>query len=217
MAKMRTLVCPECNGTFSYLQHPLTAPEFPRYCVLCGFDCESDAAPAFTKAITAPHVRDATTVKAVEYEYAAMEELSRQRAEQAAELTGGNVKDFSDLVVTDLKDNLREGDTAAPAMPVNDVSRAVAAAPNIWGFQPGAAPQGGQAPSPADYARNAHSGPLPFRGLQTGQNVRGFHGGWQDPTGKIAAPPVTDSPALEIINRNAIMNSPAARRQTRRH
>jgi hypothetical protein len=66
--------------------------------------------------------------------YREMEAKSEARAQMAADQLGVSVRDVGHLKTTDMKDNIRTGDTTF--IPVaNDVSRAMDADPRSSGFQ----------------------------------------------------------------------------------
>lgn len=111
----------------------------------------------FTRAITAPHVAKSIG-KAGDNTYRMMEETAEHRIDQAVEMTGGDRADFSDMKITDLNDNLREGDIAAKPPPPSEVSKLMDSSPNVFGYQPATAAAG--------YAAAAHTGPDAYAGLK---------------------------------------------------
>ena len=159
--------CPSCVGEFSYLHHPSIASDpAPRFCPLCGFDTESEALeqPPVAPAIGNAHAASLDQV------YHQMEAGAAYRAELAGEPS---------LKITDLKDNLRAGDTSY--VPVqNDVTRAMERQPGNWGFSA----QNGLAQS-----QQAHTGYMPNAGLRALTGIRKQHGAG----GNV----VSDLPALE--------------------
>lgn len=180
MPKLVTLECPECAHRFRFLRHPADEP-LPRFCPACGHDSQADdSAAEMPQAVTAPHIKNRVIVAAVDGTYRAMEEASEANMYAAAEAAGCDVSDMASLKITDMKDNLREGDVAA--MPINPASQTMAAAPGIFGFQ--AQQQG------AGFAAAAHTGPHAFAGLNAATGIKAAHGR--------AGGTVTDMPALEI-------------------
>lgn len=165
MAKMFTYNCPSCAGEFSYMQHPSDQPAAPRFCPLCGFDTEAEMVQGieeiaipfkpFKRAITAPHVAKSIG-KAADSTYRMMEETANDRIAQAAEMTGLPESDFNDMKITDLKDNLREGDAAAVEPPKSEVSKLMESTPGVFGFQQPAAAAG--------FAAAAHTGAHAYAG-----------------------------------------------------
>ena len=187
MARNFRLKCPGCEKEFNYLQHPSTEPEHPRYCPLCGYDTESDATViTFQRAVTAPHIAKSIG-KAGDMTYRMMEGQAEERITAAAEMTGQPREDFNDMKITNLKDNLREGDIAAMPEPTNPVTQRMAemqARGLPVGFGAGAQYAAGMAAA-------AHSGPDAYAGVKTRSMVRQHHAA--------AGNVVTDTPTLEAI------------------
>lgn len=180
MARIRTYRCPSCEGQFDFMHHPTSEPP-PRFCPLCGYDTEGDAPLA--SGITAPHIQKSIS-RAGDATYRQMEGQAEERMDMAAQMTGLDRSEFSDLKITDIKDNLREGDTADVSV-VNDVSKAVDADPNNYGFRPQLAPMGAGGPSgmipdargntPLGYASMTTQGPAPYAGAKAATMVGNFH------------------------------------------
>jgi hypothetical protein len=106
MFLVRTYECPECSKRIDLLQEPEEGP--PRFCGFCGTDFgEAEPIPG-THAIGGSAI-----VRSTDGMYRELETSSAARAE---ELNAPHLK------VTDLKDNLRQGDVAAKA-PDNAVTR----------------------------------------------------------------------------------------------
>ncbi len=166
MAKTRTYCCPDCDGQFNYMQHPSDAPAAPRFCPLCGFDTEADD-DTFTKAITAPHIGKPIG-KAGDRTYRQMEAQAEERITAAVEMTGQDRADFNDMKITNLQDNLREGDVAAMPMPVNDVTRRMDEM-RARGIPVGFGADG------AGFAEATRTGPSPYAGLAASNMVKQFH------------------------------------------
>lgn len=167
MARIRTLICPSCTGQFNYMQHPSTEPDNPRFCPLCGYDTEQQieeiAIPLrFNRAITAPHIAKSIG-KAGDATYRDMEASAEARIDAAAEMTGLDRADFNDMKITDLKDNLRQGDIAAKEPEKNEVSTMVESKPGLFGFQGPEAAQG--------FAAAAHTGPGAYAGAKARMNA----------------------------------------------
>ena len=120
MARFRFWKCPDCGGTFRHLHHPDDEPA-PDRCALCG-SWMSDAEPSFVP--QAPAVGNSARVKAVDDVYYGMEDASRVRAEQMAEMTpGASASDFNHTLVTNLRDRQRPGDIAAMPAPPSPVTQ----------------------------------------------------------------------------------------------
>ena len=203
MAKIRTYKCPSCSGTFDFMHHPTSEPP-PRYCPLCGFDTQADEED-FTHAITAPHIAKSIG-KAGDATYRGMEAAADERIQEAARITGQPESDFNDMKITNLKDNLRAGDTADMTPPPNPVSTMIQQNPNMFGFQGGApiAAMPGQ-PTPAAMAAAAHTGADAYAGLQARTMLKQHHQA-------MSGSPTTESPALEVVQRDAMRNSMPRRR-----
>lgn len=161
----RKYVCPECQGAFTFMHHPVDEPP-PRFCPLCAYDSHSEDLPLpFIAGIVAPHVKNRVIVQAVDQTYRQMEAGADHQIQEAARMTGLDASEFANMKITDMKDNLREGDIAA--VPVdNTVSRAMAAAPGITGFQ-GANAMG--------FAASAHTGSDAHAGAKTAGMLRQAH------------------------------------------
>src|SRR5215469_1419802 len=98
--------CPKCANKF----HSKTVYGV---CPHCGYEAEE---PDDT-VIPMPSLRSATT-KATDKVYRDMETASIHRAEQAAAMAGVPVSEMSHLKITNLRDNVRNGETYA--MPVKN-------------------------------------------------------------------------------------------------
>jgi hypothetical protein len=100
--------------------------------------------------------------------YRDMEAKSEYRAQQAAAMAGMSAAEVSHLKMTDMKDGLREGDTAFKPI-VNDVTRAMDTAPQQTGFAPQAQQIGLMA------SQGTRAGPYPRAGMGTIQALRQTH------------------------------------------
>lgn len=191
------LRCQNCNGVFEWLFLKPNKSDGPKECPICrattdGEDEMPDRLPA------APHIENIALNRAADYVYRADEEGSRHRAQVAAESFGMDAGAARSLITTDLgtRSTPRPGDVVA--MPIqNDVSRMVASAPsNVVGHV---------APSTAAaYAESAHSGPYAYQGAKARSATKSWHAS----KGGV----VTDSPALEVVNRDrAIAAAPRFR------
>jgi hypothetical protein len=117
--------------------------------------------------------------------YRDMEAKSEFRAQQAAEMMGDSSVDTSHLRMTDMKDGMREGDTAFKPV-VNDVTRAMDAAPQQTGFSPQAQQIGLQA------SAGTRVGPYPNAGTDYIQNVL------KQNHGRNYRAPISDNPSLGV-------------------
>lgn len=131
--KSRTFECPECAGQFTLLltdEDPL-----PEFCPLpgCGqyVGANPEPIPNFSR------VRNAKN-QTMDNVYRGMEESSYARAQAAADLAGCDVSEMSALKITNMRDNLREGDVSymAPTTASNVTK--------IHSPPPPVAPMGGQ-------------------------------------------------------------------------
>ncbi len=159
MARFQTLKCPDCDGVFEWFMHH--SNPLPQYCPLCAaYVGEEPPSEVFVP--KAPAIGRKSSQDAV---YRAMEEGSIQRAKMAADLAGVSESEMSHLKITDMKDNLREGDIAAVTRP-NPVSTFMQQHPQVAA----AAQQQGAA-----YAAATTSGPYPYAGLRMLNTVSRAH------------------------------------------
>lgn len=167
MAIKYTLQCPDCGDRFRVVLEP--NDPFPDFCPKCGAFCGTD--PNFV-----PNKVNLTTAlgRSGDITYRQLEsDTARQ-----AELSGD-----SSMKVTNLKDNLREGDVAA--MPVNNaVTQYAEQAKQEVGFdyfQANTAQYVGDAsagPNARDTGVRALSGIQASKGTQAPPTVRGMAGNW---------------------------------------
>jgi len=176
-----------CPGTeahpphqFAYLHYPDKVRDpLPRFCGICGYDSEAET---FAAQPSAPHIEKSIR-RAGDATYRQMEGQAEERMQMAAEMTGMDASEFSDLKITDIKDNQRAGDTAD--IPVNnDVTKAMDVAPENFGFRPQMAPMaaggGGSIPdargiTPLQYASMAAQGPHPYAGARAATMLGQVH------------------------------------------
>ena len=109
---------------------------YPTHCKCCGQYIGSDD----DNAVAAPHISTARKRGTADQIYRDMERKSEQRAYMAAAETGQSMSELSHLKMTNMKDGLREGDSAfSNNIGPNPVSQTMAAAPAHTGFEGGAA------------------------------------------------------------------------------
>lgn len=136
--KSRSYQCPDCEGTFSFLHTVTDGVEEPppSYCALCGsyVGAEATALPSNFRV-------GSTRAKSSDRTYRAMEDASDARAQMMADQTGLDKSEFSHTKITNLRDNLRQGDQAAK-LPPNPVSQMMDATPNRTGMMQNAAAVG---------------------------------------------------------------------------
>lgn len=129
MAVKYRLQCPKCTWKFYALSL------YPDCCPRCAYEYEPDPGD---NVISMPTIRTAVN-NSLDKVYRAEEAASEKRAEQAAEMAGVPVAEMSGLKITNMRDNMREGDIAA--VPVqNEVTRQMdrmSAAGMPIGFQAG--------------------------------------------------------------------------------
>ena len=120
MPVTRTLRCPDCSATFPWLFLERDESDFPNCCPRCGnvMTDEPQSLPGGFSIGTAKG-------KAVDLTYRQIEDASNVRAEAAGDPS---------LKITNMKDNLREGDVAAMApQPSREYQNQVAAASEAAG------------------------------------------------------------------------------------
>lgn len=119
------LKCPDCAETFKWPAQD----NWPKFCPYC----RADVSQGDDSVISMPFISSAKA-KSPDAVYRAMENGANHRAAVAAEMTGQPVSEFSDLKITDMKDNLREGDTANIGIsPDNEVAKVMAQNPQQFG------------------------------------------------------------------------------------
>ena len=113
MAAKIMVRCPRCRGRFEW------KGKFPSQCPLP--NCDYEASESDDAVICMPALRGAA-MKANDKVYRDIEKGSEVRAQMAAEMAGVPVSEMSGLKVTNMRDNVREGETYA--MPVaNEVTK----------------------------------------------------------------------------------------------
>lgn len=164
------LRCPSCRDTFPWE----TEKPWPSFCPACGFDVsqperEGVQAPAISKAYN----RTPDTV------YREMEAGSEAQQAHAADLLGVSKSELSSMKITNMRDNLREGDISATS--VQQAQKNLSINPDHTLFQQ----------PPPNYSPEVQSGPSPNAGARMQSKIREMHG-------QIAPhAPQSDVPALE--------------------
>lgn len=191
--------CGDCHRLFDYDHHPSIEAD-PVPC--CAYDdCPSTVTPE--PALVAPHIAKSIGAN-TDAMYRQMEAGSEVRAQHAMEMTGMDSTEVSGMKITDLADNLREGDSAEPSRP-NPLGDQITANPGTLGFvqQGGAIAQGLEQSFIQGHHKNA--------GLNAMKQLRQVHnrtaaarvaaGTENRGAPPIASPQMTvDTPALETIN-----------------
>lgn len=123
------LKCSDCEGKFRWD----TAVAYPSHCPMCGaYVGHEDNDGVVTPFISLRKNKSADDV------YRASERGAEHRIELAAAATGLDKSEFADMKMTNAKDNLREGDIAAPTIdPGNVAQQMIDARPGVFGFQGG--------------------------------------------------------------------------------
>lgn len=159
MPVMRTYQCPDCEGTFDHL-HLRSTDEPPNFCPLCGSNM-SDPEPQVGR------INLGTSVgKSGDQVYRAMEDGSATRAQIAADHLGIDASEMSAMKITDIKDNMREGDTAAVTSN-NAVSQMMTQTQGVTGLQ--------DASAASQFAASAHTGAYAHAGDKARQSLVTAH------------------------------------------
>jgi hypothetical protein len=103
--------CPFCKTKFPWAAK--TDP-YPKFCPECGEKVGHDRA---NNDVVVPNIL-AFSTRCQDGVYKAMEKASEQRVYEAAEMAGCDASEMSGLKITNMRDNMREGDIAA--IPVNN-------------------------------------------------------------------------------------------------
>ncbi len=187
MTKIRVYACPGTEThpphQFRYLHHPsVEADPLPRYCSVCSFDSQGEDMPA---ALTTPHL--AKSIKGVvDTMHREMEAGAEFRAQMAQEQFGLDASEAALMKETNMKDNLRAGDTSFIEVN-NPVSQVMAAAPGVTGFQ-GANGLG--------YSGAVSQGAFPNAGAHAAKSLRELHARNTQGAGH-SGPVMSTLPALE--------------------
>jgi len=154
--------CPDCGGKFRWLFGE--AP--PNFCPLCAAYVGENEATEFVP--KAPAIRTAAG-QIPDKLFRQMETASIERAEQARDIAGGDRVDYSHMHITNMRDNLREGDVAAivPSSPVR----------RFMERHSSNSPVGMQgSPTAEGFAAAAHAdGIYPHAGASAAGQVQDFH------------------------------------------
>lgn len=114
--------CPDCDGVFEHMHHPMDSPP-PDRCKLCNAWMSEDEPPVAVFVPRAPRIRKNAHVKSVDQVYRKMEADSILRAKEAADVAGVSEIEMSHLKQTNFREpeDMREGDTAALPAPMGRV------------------------------------------------------------------------------------------------
>jgi NAD-dependent SIR2 family protein deacetylase len=179
--------CPGCKQRIKWL-----VDDPPDDCPACGHRLVSDRADSD---VVMPNIL-AFSTRCQDGVYKAMEKASEQRVYEAAEMAGCSPSEMSSLKITNLRDNMKQGEIAAIPV-VNDVTRQMDAVramnPNAHvGFGTGGGVSAG-----IGFSESVPTGPYPSAGARTQQAFRRAHA--ERMSGQLARGDVTsDLPANEI-------------------
>ncbi len=180
--------CPGCKQKIKWL-----ADDPPDDCPACGHRLISDRSD---DDVVCPNILSFST-RCQDGVYKAMEKASQERVYQAAEMAGCDASDMQDLKITNLRDNMKQGEIAAIPV-VNDVTRQMDAVramnPNAHvGFGTGGGVSDG-----IGFSAAVPTGPYPSAGARTQQAFRRAHADRM--SGQLArGDVVSDRPANEIV------------------
>lgn len=128
MAVYRTYQCPSCEKYFDFLHHPNDEPP-PSFCPLCGADVSGKKtrrrikqvdgllSPGLSDRVKKLPSHERKVSKSADMVYRGMENASDQRMKDAADVLGVHPSTLSNMKLTNMKDNMREGDLAQSAAP----------------------------------------------------------------------------------------------------
>lgn len=181
----RTYLCPNCSARLAYDHHPsIEADPCPTECPKCHYDSQQ----AMPQALSMPHIATGTA-KNVDGYYKATEEGADHRATMAQEMFGLDKAEANVMRITDMKDGMREGDTAD--VPVqNAVTQTMQQVNQIQPGMMGHTPQG------LNWSANTSQGPAPNAGLRAMRDVKNAHRKFTQSAGH-AGTTTSDLPALE--------------------
>jgi len=178
--------CPACKTKFRWLAE---TEGYPSNCPQCNAYVGHNRAD---DDVVVPNIL-AFSTRCQDGVYKAMEKASEHRMYQAAEMAGCSPSEMSDLKITNLRDNMKQGEIAA--MPVvNDVTRQM---DKIRTMNPNAQIGYGGPDAGIGFSAAVPTGPYPSAGARTQQAFRRAHA--ERMSGQLARGDVTsDLPANEI-------------------
>lgn len=180
-----SLKCPACRCKVPWSPGSDKPPSCPKCGVFLGSDRDDSD-------VVMPNIL-AFSTRCQDGVYKAMEKASEERMYQAAEMAGVSPSEMSDLKITNLRDNMKQGDIAA--MPVvNEVTRQMDA---IRARNPNAQVGYGGPDAGIGYSASVPTGPFPSAGARTQQAFRRAHA--ERMSGQLVRGDViSDLPANEI-------------------
>jgi len=184
------LMCPDCGETFKWPAQE----KWPNFCPHCRADVSQDE----KNEIAIPFISSAAR-KSPDAVMRAMENGAQHRINVAAEMTGLPTSEFNDMKITNMKDNLRPGDTADMGIsPDNQVAKAMRENPQQFGHV--APPSLAARDNLIAQSAGVSQGPFANAGAKMQDLVRSQHS-------KVVPNGMSDRPALETV-------SPLYRRRT---
>ena len=176
MAVYRTYECPHCYKCFDFLHHPNNEPP-PDFCPLCGASVSGKKKAQKVDRVRSPAKpirsggRPGLASKSADGLYRQMEDASEQRMQDAADLLGVDARTLSGMKMTNMKDNMREGDISHMPSPAASIQGSVS---NVDGVGVGQMTfqQNEQA---QEYARSVGVGPNATAGKQFRNSVVSGH------------------------------------------
>ena len=185
MAVYRTYECPSCTKTFDFLHHPNDEPP-PSFCPLCGTDVSGKKKKSKAKKVDRvnspglservkrmPSVRR-TASRSADAVYRGMENATNARIQAAAETLGVDTGSLNAMKMTDMKDNLREGDMAQSTSAA-DATQLTGSAPMAGNTAGGTVSGVGFNQNASEYARSTGTGPSPYAGNAAREMVNSLH------------------------------------------
>lgn len=168
------LRCPFCRKAFAW---DADKP-FPEECLLCGE--EIGIPDRGDGGVVMPFIRSAR-MAATDKTYRDIESGSEERVARAAELTGSTKEDMASLKITNIHDNMKQGDIASMEVAQADAAlqRLQASSPIKIGFQPnGAEFSAGIAQGAVALNGKVTTGIEPNAGARAAQRVARKMQGW---------------------------------------
>lgn len=129
MAVYRTYECPSCKKNFDFLHHPNDEPP-PSFCPLCGADVSGKKKTRMKKAdrVLSPGLperlkkmpnHERKVSRSADAVHRGLENAAEDRMRDAAEVLGVDPRTLGNMKMTNMKDNMREGDMAQSSTPTD--------------------------------------------------------------------------------------------------
>lgn len=126
-----TFECPDCAHSWKQRMGP--SEPWPRFCTGCGADMEATDEPFMPMA---PNVITGTMGKSGDQVFRQMEAASERRMEMAAEATGIDKAELSDMKVTNIRDNARVGENSVITQSTEVTKFMEGPGKEVTGFKP---------------------------------------------------------------------------------